>query len=100
MNITEDQLQTSAAVLRDMGATRVLLFGSCAVDPATARDVDLAVEGIPLCRLLEADVAVHDILQVPTDLTSKEENAAFFKIIEGSSKTLYDETAVGSTDRI
>ena len=100
MDVTRQQLQSSVAVLRRMGAKRVLLFGTFGISPSTARDIDLAVEGIPLDRLLEADVAVHDILQVPTDLMSKEENPEFFKIIQGSSRTLYDEAATGSGDSI
>ena len=100
MNVSEEQLQSSVAVLRSMGAKKVLLFGSFADSPSTALDIDLAVEGIPLNRLLDADVAVHDILQVPTDLASKEENPEFFEIIQGFSRTLYDEASTDPTDSV
>ena len=100
MNVTQKQIDSFILALRKMGATRVLLFGSYAVDPSSARDIDLAVEGIPLRRLLEADVVVHEILQVPTDLTSKEENPTFFLLIEESSRTLYDKARIGRVNRV
>ena len=96
MVVSEQKLESMTAALRKMGATKVLLFGSFATFPATARDIDVAVEGIPLDRILEADVAVHEILQVPTDLLSKEENVEFFEMIQESSRTLYDQAATGS----
>ena len=98
MDVSQHQLESMTAALRQMGATKVLLFGSFAAFPATARDVDVAVEGIPLDRLLEADVAVHEILQVPTDLMSKEENVEFFEMIQESSRTRYEQAATGSVN--
>ena len=89
MVIAEDRLQQVVDALRSMGARRVLLFGSCLDAPDHARDIDLAVEGIPLDRLLDADVAVHDILDVPTDLVSREENPAFYEIVEKRGKVLF-----------
>jgi hypothetical protein len=57
--------------------------------PDTARDVDIAVEGIPLGRILEADVVVHDLLGVPTDLISREENPAFFDVVRDYGRVLF-----------
>ena len=74
-----------------MGERRVLLFGSAAATPNKARDIDLAVEGIPLNRMLDADATVHDILRQPTDLVSKEENPAFFSLIARHGKVLYEQ---------
>ena len=46
MPVTQDQIDRAVAVARRYGARRVLLFGSALDDPATARDLDLAVEGV------------------------------------------------------
>ena len=75
-------------MLRALGAKRVVLFGSCATDPNTAADVDLAVEGIPLNRLLDADVQVHETLHAPTDLVSREENPTLYDIVVRYGKVL------------
>ncbi len=84
-------LPQAIEVLRNLGARKILLFGSAAVSPETAKDIDLAVEGIPLSRLLEADVAVHDIFQFPTDLVSYEENPSFFEIIRRYGRVVYEQ---------
>lgn len=91
MTLSEDQLNQAVGVLRKLGARRVLLFGSLATAPETARDVDLAVEGIPLSRLLEADARVHDILRVPTDLISREESPRFFDLVTRTARVLYEQ---------
>ncbi len=91
MKPAEEQLEAAVGVLRRMGARKILLFGSILESPETARDIDLAVEGIPLHRLLDADVAVHELLQTPTDLVSREENPEFFDLIVDYGKVLYAE---------
>jgi predicted nucleotidyltransferase len=72
-----------------MGAKRVILFGSAATTPERARDVDLAVEGIPPERILDADVALMDILQQPFDLVARELNPRFFSVVERYGKVLH-----------
>jgi predicted nucleotidyltransferase len=89
MQITNENMQAVVDVLRSMGARTVVLFGSMVDTPETARDVDLAVEGIPLSRILEADVAVHDLLGVPTDLVSHEESPAFFDVVKDYGRILF-----------
>jgi predicted nucleotidyltransferase len=93
MKLSVEQMEEVVAVLRQMGARRVLLFGSAVTSPASAQDVDVAVEGIPLRGLLEADARVHDILKMPTDLISREEMPAFFDLIRPTAKVLYEQPA-------
>jgi predicted nucleotidyltransferase len=89
MKITDDQLQSVVDVLRSMGARTIVLFGSMVESPDTARDVDIAVEGIPLGRILDADVVVHEMLGVPTDLVCREENPAFFDVVRDYGRVLF-----------
>ena len=91
MVFTEAKLNQAVLVLRRLGAKRVVLFGSCATNSATAADVDLAVEGIPLTRLLDADVEIHETLQAPTDLVSREENPALYDVVVRYGKVLYEQ---------
>lgn len=86
-------------LLQGMGARRIILFGSMAVDPEHARDLDLAVEGIPLKRALEADVAVHETCGIPTDLVFREEDPAFFEIVQDYGRVLYDKNQDSARDR-
>ena len=89
MVVAEDRLKRAVDALRRMGARRVLIFGSCLDAPDQARDVDIAVEGIPVDWLLDADVAVHEILEAPTDLVSREENPNFYEIVEKRGRVLF-----------
>jgi predicted nucleotidyltransferase len=90
MKITDQQLQAVVDILRAMGARTVILFGSMVESPETARDVDIAVEGIPLRKILDADVAVHDLLGAPTDLVSREENPAFYELVKDYGRVLFE----------
>ena len=92
MNIPEERMRRAVETLRRLGARRVLLFGSFLDSPGNAHDIDLAVDGIPLNRLLDADVAVQDILEVPADLVSREENPALFEIVATRGKVLFEKS--------
>lgn len=89
MAVNLENLPQAVGALVRMGARRVFLFGSAATDPQCARDVDLAVEGIPPERILDADVALMDILHQPFDLVARELNPRFFSVIERYGKALY-----------
>jgi predicted nucleotidyltransferase len=91
MKVSDDKLQAAVRVLRAMGARRVLLFGSAVETPETAHDIDLAVEGIPVRNILEADVAVCEVFEGPTDLVTREENPGFFELIERRCRVLYEQ---------
>jgi predicted nucleotidyltransferase len=92
MIVPDERMHRAVEALREFGARRVLLFGSFLNDPENARDIDLAVEGIPLEQILEADVMIQEILQVPADLVSREENPSFFDIVARRGKVLYQES--------
>jgi len=72
-----------------MGAKNVILFGGAADSPETTHDINLAVEGIPLESILDADVAVQEILQQPFDLVSREDNPRFFAVVARYGRVLY-----------
>ena len=92
MNISllNKRLNMAVRALTEMGAKRIILFGSMVESPEKARDVDIAVEGIPLNRILEADVKIHEVLQAPTDLISREESPVFFDIVKDYGRVLYE----------
>ena len=89
MAVNLKKIPQAVQVLVKMGARKVILFGSAAENPESANDIDLAVEGIPLNRILDADVEVGDVLRQPYDLVSREENSDFFEIISRYGKVLY-----------
>lgn len=89
MAVNLEKVPQAVQALVKMGARKVILFGSAAEKPESANDIDLAVEGIPLNRILDADVEAGDILRQPYDLVSREDNSRFFEIISRYGKVLY-----------
>ena len=84
-----EQMQSAVDLLRSFGARRVLLFGSYVRAPEQSRDIDLAVEGIPLRKLGAADIALYRLLRVPCDLISRDEDPGFFDMVAEDAVTLY-----------
>jgi predicted nucleotidyltransferase len=93
MKLSDDRLALVVKVLRDLGARRILLFGSYARAPEEAQDIDLAVEGIPLRQLGAADIAVYRVLRMPFDLISRDEDREFFDVVAQDAVTLYGQAA-------
>jgi len=89
--VDRDRLTKAVEILRALGARRVVLFGSAARSLEEARDIDLAVEGIPLYRLLDADLAVHEALNYPSDLVSREETPGFYDLDTREGIVLYEQ---------
>jgi len=78
-----DRIQAAAEALKQIGAKGVYLFGSAAHgDPAKARDVDLAVEGLPPERFFEAMDRAARILDCRLDLVDLDEDNAFTRYLK------------------
>jgi predicted nucleotidyltransferase len=70
------------------GATRLILFGSAMETPQTARDIDLACDGIPGWKLYELAAKIEDELDVSLDVVSLTPSTRFTKNIEKRGKIL------------
>jgi len=92
MKLEPGRLDAAVKALVEMGARRVILFGSYLENPAQANDIDLAVEGIPKRRILDADVRVRKALRAPYDLVNRELAPDFYDIVSKYGKTLYAQT--------
>ena len=84
-----EKIDQAVKALAEMGARRVILFGSAVDHPESANDVDLAVDGIAPRHILDADVKVGEILRQPYDLVCREEDADFFEIVSRYGRVLY-----------
>jgi len=91
MKLSDSILHTATTILRRFGARRIVLFGSAADSPETARDLDLAVEGLPAHRLLDACLALERELRVPFDLVRLERRDGFAELVVGAGRVLYDD---------
>ena len=68
MSIPEHLIERCVAAARDFGVRRLILFGSALESPDTARDVDLACEGVEGWDVLRLGARLEEELGVNVDL--------------------------------
>lgn len=68
---------------------RVLLFGSSASDEGEARDIDLAVEGLPPSRFFSFHGDLIFALSKPVDLIDLGKSSKFNEIIRREGELVY-----------
>ncbi len=73
---------------RAYGATRLILFGSALDTPETARDVDIACDGVPGWKLFELAAKLEDELEIPSDIVPLTPASRFTQSIEKKGKIL------------
>ena len=73
---------------RTYGATRLILFGSAMDAPQTARDVDIACDGVPGWKLFELAAKIEDELDIPFDIIPLTPATRFTQSIEKKGKVL------------
>ena len=88
MAIHQDQIDRATALAKDFGVTRLIIFGSAATEPAQARDLDLACEGVTGWKLYELGARLEEELQVSLDLVPLTPPTRFTRMIERRGKVL------------
>jgi predicted nucleotidyltransferase len=70
------------------GATRLILFGSAIDAPQTARDIDIACDGVPGWKLFELAAKIEDELDIPLDIIPLTPATRFTQNIEKRGRVL------------
>ncbi|MBA4398188.1 MAG: DNA polymerase III subunit beta [Syntrophus sp. (in: bacteria)] len=70
------------------GATRLILFGSAMETPQSARDIDIACDGVSGWKLYELAAKIEDELDVPLDIVPLTPSTRFTQNIEKRGKIL------------
>ncbi len=81
MSITPEHIQQAVDVARSYGATRVILFGSAVTSPETARDLDVAVEGVNGWSFYGLVGEMMMQMPIPVDVVALEDAAG--SVLEG-----------------
>ena len=89
MPLTPHHIAEAVRLAREAGATRVVLFGSAMDDPATARDLDLAVEGIQGWSFFELAGRIERVIPVPLDIKDLSASSPATSVILKWGRTLY-----------
>ena len=88
MGFGQEQIEKITSLAKSYGATRLILFGSAKDLPDTARDVDLACDGIPGWKLYELAARLEDEIHVPLDLIPLSPPSRFTELIERKGRRL------------
>jgi len=88
MAFSKQHFDRVAALAREYGATRLILFGSAVDHPETARDLDFACDGVPGWKLYELAARLENELNVPLDLIPLQPPSRFTQHIERQGREL------------
>lgn len=90
MPVASETIEKGVAILRRHGARRVLVFGSALRSPETARDLDLACDGVPPRKYLTALADLTDQLGLPVDLVDLSEESPFTRLVRSRGEVVYE----------
>ncbi len=88
--IDANMIERIINLAKNYGATRLILFGSYLESPSTARDLDIACDGIEGWKLYEFAGRVENELRILLDVIPLSPPNHFTRLIESKGKVLYD----------
>lgn len=89
MAVMELEIEKSREFLIRKGARRIILFGSAQHDPAHARDLDIACEGIPPAEFYAVAGELDWMLRREVDLVELSDNTPFTRLVEAQGKVIF-----------
>ena len=88
MAFSQEQFDKITLLAKNYGATRLILFGSAKDNPDTARDIDLACDGVPGWKLYELAARLEEEINAPLDLVPLSPPNRFTQMIERRGRRL------------
>ncbi|MCU7501300.1 MAG: DNA polymerase III subunit beta [Ignavibacteria bacterium] len=88
MKITKEMIDRIVSEAKNYGATRIIIFGSAVAAPETARDIDIALDGIRGWRIFEFAGKMEEELNIPLDVVSLSPSSRFTRHIENYGQIL------------
>jgi uncharacterized protein len=87
--VTQEQIKACAAVARNYGATRVVLFGSALREPERARDIDIACSGVRDDVFIRMSAEMDRAAGRPVDVIDADEGNGFTEYVLRHGMVLY-----------
>ena len=88
MAVTKADIDKAREVARQFGASRLILFGRAQENPEEARDLDLAVDGVPGWTIWRMAARLEEAISVPLDVVPLEPSTEFTRRIEERGEDL------------
>jgi predicted nucleotidyltransferase len=83
-----EQFDKITLLAKSYGVTRLILFGSAQENPETARDIDLACDGVTGWKLFELAARLEEEINIPLDLVPLTPSNRFTQMIERRGRRL------------
>ena len=88
MAFSQEQFDIISSLAKSYGVTRLILFGSAQESPETARDIDLACDGVSGWKLYELAARLEEQINAPLDLIPLTPPSRFTRMIERRGRRL------------
>jgi predicted nucleotidyltransferase len=88
--ISSNLRQVVRSAAEEFGVEAVWLFGSAVEDEASARDIDLAVEGLPPERFFDFYGRLYFALSQPVDLVDLSQDPPIAAIVRARGVRIYE----------
>ena len=90
IELDEKKIAKAIEIAKAFGVKTLILFGSALESPQTARDLDLACEGIHDWSFFKFGARLEEELHLPLDLVPLEPPSRFTELIKSRGKVLYE----------
>jgi predicted nucleotidyltransferase len=90
MSLPDSLIERCVATAREFGVRRLILFGSALESPETARDVDLACEGVEGWDIFRLGARLEEELGVNVDLVPLFPDDRFSQYVARRGRVIYE----------
>jgi predicted nucleotidyltransferase len=90
MGIDSSLIERCISVACKFGAKRLILFGSAAEAPESARDLDIACDGVEGWKLFELGAKIEEEIGMPVDIVPLQPVNRFTQYIAKRGRVIYE----------
>ena len=90
MALNQTQIEKIVRLAKTYGAKRLILFGSSLRESLSAKDIDLACDGVAGWKLYEFGSRLEEELHSSLDIVPLSPSTRFTKLIETNGQVLYE----------
>ena len=90
MSIDSSQIERCISIAHKFGANKLILFGSAVESPESARDMDIACDGVDGWKIFELGAQIEEEIGIPVDIIPLQPTTRFTRYITKKGKVLYE----------
>ncbi|MFH0775908.1 MAG: DNA polymerase III subunit beta [bacterium] len=90
MSIDSSQIDRCMSIAHKFGAKKLILFGSAVESPETARDMDIACDGVDGWELFKLGARIEEEIGMSVDIVPLQPTTRFTRYIAKKGRVLYE----------